>query len=167
MVMTGREVDYFNGILSDFLASDNFLSMKNYYQHANVSCLEHSVSVAYLSYRAVKKFGFNVDEQALIRGALLHDFFLYDWHDRSLHNTFHGYRHPRTALKKASAEFELNKTEQDIIKKHMFPLVPSIPRYKESFVVSLADKVCSVCETLRLYPRTPALPAAVREKIGG
>ena len=45
-------------------------------------------------------------------------------------------------------DFNLNEKERDIILKHMFPLTVKPPRFKESYIVMLADKYCAVYETL-------------------
>ena len=45
-------------------------------------------------------------------------------------------------------DFELNDTERDMIKKHMFPLNPAPPRFKETAVLCLADKYCALRETV-------------------
>ena len=45
--------------------------------------------------------------------------------------------------------FELSEVERDIIRKHLFPLTPVPPRYREGWLVVLADKVCSVYEFFR------------------
>ena len=59
--------------------------------------------------------------------------------------------------------------ERDIIRKHMFPLTPALPRYRESLLVSAVDKACSVYECFRrpAYPRLsariyPVLEGSVR-----
>ncbi len=88
----------------------------------------------------------------MVKGALLHDYFLYDWHKPNRSHRFHGLTHPETALANAMREWALNEMEADIIKKHMFPLIPILPRYKESVVVCIADKVCSTAEMLYLRP---------------
>ena len=36
--------------------------------------------------------------------------------------------------------------ERDIIKRHMFPLNIRPPKYRESWIVCLADKICAVNE---------------------
>ena len=36
--------------------------------------------------------------------------------------------------------------EKDMTKKHMFPLNRSFPRYRESQIVCVADKICSLAE---------------------
>lgn len=48
----------------------------------------------------------------------------------------------------AMQEFELSEVEKDIIRKHMFPLTLIPPRYRETWIVCLVDKICSVKETL-------------------
>ena len=60
----------------------------------------------------------------------------------------HGFRHAGTALRNADRDFELNDTERDMIKKHMFPLNPAPPRFKETAVLCLADKYCALRETV-------------------
>ncbi|MDY4045137.1 MAG: phosphohydrolase, partial [Oscillospiraceae bacterium] len=52
------------------------------------------------------------------------------------------------ALRNADRDFELNDTERDMIKKHMFPLNPTPPRFKETAVLCLADKYCALRETV-------------------
>lgn len=117
-------------------------------QHGTVSCLLHSIAVAYYSYRiALKLSKWFPDLKSLIRGALLHDYFLYDWHIPDKNHKLHGFRHPKTALCNAQQDFDLNCIEEDIVKNHMFPLTfYYLPKHKETFLVSLVDKACSVYE---------------------
>ena len=42
--------------------------------------------------------------------------------------------------------FDINKKEADMISKHMFPAGLSLPKYRESWVVSIVDKGVSLCE---------------------
>ena len=62
----------------------------------------------------------------------------------------HGLRHPRIALDNARRDFVLTSREEDIIRKHMFPLTLRPPRYKESVVVTCADKLCAMGELVNL-----------------
>ena len=98
---------------------------------------------------AVPGLRLRVDERALVRGALLHDYFLYDWHDPDPSHRWHGFFHPQTALKNAERDFSVGDTERDMIAHHMFPLVPRPPRCRESALLCLADKLCALRETLR------------------
>lgn len=140
--------DYYDSI-SDLIESSVVLSMDNYIQHGSTSTLDHCIRVSYRSYKIAKLF--KMDYKSAARAGLLHDMFLYDWHLAPKKSLFdkHGYTHPKTALINASNHFELNKKEQDIILKHMWPLtLRSVPKYKESFLVSFIDKYCSCGETL-------------------
>lgn len=132
----------------DILRSEGFQSEKNYRQHGQVSCYEHSIDVALLSVRLARRLPFKFDMRSLVRGALLHDYFLYDWHQADRSHRFHGFIHARRALENAERDFTLSPLERDIIVKHMFPLNPALPRYRESYLAILADRICSIREIL-------------------
>lgn len=152
MKLSKGEKQYFRDCSLELLKSEDVQLMGTFIQHANISCLEHSISVAYYSYCLCRKLNLNVDCRSIIRGALLHDFFLYDWHVTKNPRGLHGFKHPLTALENAEEHFALNDREKDIIVKHMWPLTLTPPRYKEALIVSLSDKFCSIIETLRIYP---------------
>ena len=65
----------------------------------------------------------------------------------------HGFTHPYVACRNAEKEFLLNNIERDIIKRHMFPLTPVPPRYKESWIVTAADKLSASYETVEIFIR--------------
>lgn len=132
--------------VSDLLQDEAVQSMEKYIQHGDVNCLEHCISVSYKSYLLCKRLG--LDYRSAARGGLLHDFFLYDWHITKPKSGLHGFTHPYTALENANERFRLNKIEKDIIEKHMWPLTVSLPKYKESFIIVLIDKQCSLMETI-------------------
>lgn len=130
-------------------------AMKQFTQHGETTVFEHCVSVAKFSlliaYFLEKTLKIEVDKDSLVRGALLHDYFLYDWHDKTVKGRrIHGFTHPTTARKNADRDFVLNDLERDIISKHMFPVTPLPPMHRESVIVNLADKWCALCETLKL-----------------
>ena len=125
--------------------NSRFDEMEQVMQHGSTTVLEHSVKVAYLSCKIADGLNINVDYNSLIRGALLHDYFLYDRKDNT-HEGFHGFTHARAALKNAKEDFSINKIEEDIISKHMFPLNITPPKYKESWIVTMADKISASIE---------------------
>ncbi|HHV32987.1 MAG TPA: phosphohydrolase [Clostridiales bacterium] len=153
MALTAQEEAYFQAVAGELLKSPSVQKMTKFTQHGSISTLEHSVSVAYYSYLICKRLHIRADYRSLIRGALLHDFFLYDWHCGSGNEGLHAFSHPKTALRNAEQQFTLSEKERDIIVKHMWPLTITLPRYRESVIVSCSDKFCSVIETLRLYPK--------------
>ena len=150
--MTQQEQAYFTECAASVLSHKIVQEMKHYPQHGQTNALCHKVSVAWRAYsRAIdlqNRFSIRFDLRSLIRGALLHDLFLYDWHDPHNGHKLHGFSHPYTALQNAERRFFLNKRERNIILRHMFPFTPIPPRYRESLLVSFADKICSAEETL-------------------
>ena len=58
----------------------------------------------------------------------------------------HGRIHPSIALFNARRDYNINRIEADIISKHMFPLTFTPPKYRESVIVCVIDKFCSIYE---------------------
>ena len=148
MRLTHNEEAYFIAYMAPLLDHPEIQRMDQFIQHGHTTCLKHSLTVAYYSYVFSKYLHLDIDYDSLLRGALLHDFFLYDWHIKESHKGLHGFRHPSIALKNAKKYFTLTSIECDIISHHMWPLTPSPPRSKEAYIVMLMDKWCSLRETL-------------------
>ncbi len=144
-----REPEEFHKFVGEICAKSRLCESKKYIQHGTTSLYEHSISVAYHSLQLALKLKLPVDYKALIQGALLHDYFLYDWHMEDPSRPLHGFYHPKLALQNAETEFELSEVERNIILRHMFPLTPVPPVYLESILVCLVDKFCSVNEIIR------------------
>lgn len=130
----------------DILSSERMQSEKKLVHHRHFNCFEHSLSVACVSVWIVKKFNISVNIRSLIRGALLHDYFLYDWRCGTPGERMHGFGHAKTALDNARRDFDVDEIQADIIIKHMFPLNIKLPKYRESVIVTIADKICAICE---------------------
>ena len=116
-------------------------------QHGDTECLVHTVAVVCCALAIARRLRIKVDKSALVRGGILHDYFLYDWHDGKKRRMIHGFTHPKVALRHAEVDFELNDIERDIIKNHMFPLTLVPPHHRESIMVCIYDKICSLFET--------------------
>lgn len=137
---------------SDILHSANFQKTRHHIQHGTMPVHRHCLDVAGQSIKINRALGLGCKERDLIRGALLHDYFLYDWHDKNRENyqSLHGFYHPGIALRNARKEYHLTRREEDIIKKHMWPLTIVPPLCREAWVVTMADKYCSLLETLKI-----------------
>ena len=125
-----------------------FQETKKYMQHGRVSVYEHCVRVAYTSCYLAAVLKIPVDRTALVRGALLHDYFLYDWHEKGEGHSLHGFFHPRKAWENARQDMPLSDIEKNIILRHMFPLTVVPPQFREAWLVCAADKICAMKETV-------------------
>lgn len=136
-------------LIQKYITDTNILMMRNFNQHRGLSTYDHSIHVAVVS--AVMAENLRLSEksiQRIITGAILHDYYLYDYHNgRKTGSSWHCWTHPRTALKNASKDFDLDRIEKNIIRSHMFPAtLLHIPVHKESWIVSMADKYCTLKE---------------------
>ncbi len=132
---------------ADVLASPRMQALRAFVQHGEVSRYEHCLCVCYIALRLAERLRIRIDERSMVRGALLHDFYMYDWHDPSSLRVLHGFTHPKEALMTAERSFSLNAIERDVISKHMFPLTFKLPAYRETVLVCIADKVSALMET--------------------
>jgi uncharacterized protein len=114
---------------------------------------EHCINVAKTSLYIKEKLNIKCNTRDLVRGALLHDYFLYDWHigDKEHPHRLHGFYHPERALENARKEYVVTKIQADIISKHMWPLTLVPPMCVEAWIVTMADKYCSTLETLHVH----------------
>lgn len=140
----------------DILNSENFKKTRAHIQHGTMTVHNHCMNVARYSLLLNKKLGIGCNMHDLIRGALLHDYFLYDWHDKEYvaqgkRKRLHGFHHPMTALRNAEKEYQLSNTQREVIRKHMWPLSVVPPTCREAWVVTAADKYCSLMETMGLH----------------
>ena len=144
-----RRLVYAHG--REILEHDHMAIERVCYQHGVVTTFAHSIRVACLSVWLADRLHLwnRVDLRSLIRAALLHDYFLYDWHDwdNGTHR-LHGFTHGETAMCNAIRDFKLNQIERDSIEHHMFPLTPYPPKYIEGYLVTAADKISATKETL-------------------
>ncbi len=139
--------------IGDLLRSEEVQSMRSIRHHPGTSCYEHSVFVAYLAFRLARRWG--LDYHAAARAGLLHDLYLYNPRDRDAYEGLQCFAHPKAALKNADALVGgLTEREKNSIISHMWPLARYMPRYREAYVVNLADKFCATAEVLGYWKRS-------------
>lgn len=137
---------YFDYLVKDIINNEEFLKIKDIPHHNTTDRYSHSLSVSYYAYRISKLF--NVDVRSVARAGLLHDFYFeipYECKNKERIKLLTK-EHPQIAYKNSKKNFEINIIEEDAIKSHMYPLNLSLPRYKESWIVSLSDKFVSFKE---------------------
>ena len=131
-------------LVDDIIENKEFLKLENIIHH-ECNRFNHSVRVSYWSYKIGKSL--KLDYERIARAALLHDFFFED-------NTNSDYKtriatmlkHPKYALENAKKYYDLTELEEDIILTHMFPIVPRLPKYIESWMVDIVDDIVSIYE---------------------
>lgn len=133
-------------IINNIMQNKNFQKMSNI-KHHNTTRLNHSLKVSYYSYKIAKSL--RLDYKDVARGGLLHDFYTEKVSDCSSLKAkllLFTVKHPNDAAVNALELFNLSDKEIDIIKSHMFPVDYKVPKYAESWIVSLVDKFLSVGE---------------------
>ena len=152
MKLTEQQKKDFIAIAREVVGGGRYAQMKQYFSHSDITVYTHCLKVAFAAYRFALEHEIPCDLRALVRGALLHDYYLYDWHDPNKGFRWHGFKHHRFALENAERDFVLSKRERNIIRSHMFPLTFwQLPMCREAWLVTLADKIVATEETLRKY----------------
>ena len=103
MQIQNLEFDQMTGAL---LKDPKYCQMKQYIQHGRCSTYDHCIAVAKLCFLWGRKLPIEVKEKEMVRGALLHDYYLYDWHNYD--GKRHGFRYAKIAEKNASRDFSLS-----------------------------------------------------------
>lgn len=146
--MKKNDRDEFLNIIKDIVNSKEFQKRKNF-KHHDDSVYEHSIRVSNMAYKIAKKMPkfFKVSVVDATVAGLLHDFYTTPWREYKAKGFFnqHAFQHGRIASENAVKYFPnlMNKKIINSIKCHMFPLYFP-PRYKEGWIVTLADKIVSL-----------------------
>ena len=134
-------------LVRDLLHSEEFRQMKGYTHHVRGNLYDHSLKVAYLCFRHHRRFRMRGDPGELVRGAALHDYYLYNLHGEGTPHRLHWFRHPREALRRALEKYpHLTERQRDMILHHMFPVTPVPPRTVAGWLVCFYDKVAAVSD---------------------
>ena len=140
--------------LKELSFDEDFLGMKKYIQHGTTDCVLHSIAVTHYSLIFALRLHIKVDYKKLVCGALLHDYFLYDWHENDRSHRLHGYHHADTSCTNAINYFQIGELVQQMIRTHMWPLtITKLPRSREAWILCLVDKYISTKETFAMRKR--------------
>lgn len=144
--VSDEETIEFINIVKDIAGNEEYQKLKNFTHHIGNTRYQHCLNVAWYSYLWAKHAGLNYRSAA--RGAMLHDFFLYDYHIKGQQPIpgRHAEVHPMVALSNAQKYFEVDDIMYDCIINHMYPITSVSPATKEGRIVSLADKYCASLE---------------------
>lgn len=134
--------------ICDIINSSELQPLKDITHHISTTRFQHCLNVSYYSYALCRKLGLNARSAA--RAGLLHDLFYYDRKEynslREKGQMSHSRMHSLIAVRNAESITEITPLERDIIEKHMFPMTVKLPKYRESYVITIIDKYCAVLE---------------------
>ena len=148
MKITIEEQNRLETIYQAFLNDEKILRMKDISMHRGSNCYLHSFKVAK---KAIKKSlnRKDVKLEVVLLGAILHDYYLYDWRKDRSKLKKHGKNHPSVAINNAVKDFDISEEVKKVIKSHMWPInIKDYPKSKEAKIVSISDKAVTIGESL-------------------
>lgn len=151
-----NEKQEYESIALPLLKNQKVQLMKNFQQHIGTSTYLHCKLISQMCFLINRRLRLHCDEKALVAGAILHDFFLYDWHkENNPSRGKHGFIHPLIAARNARKYLKIDTKTEEIIKTHMWPLtITRIPKTREAWIVSCVDKYTTVKEVCKnLYKK--------------
>jgi uncharacterized protein len=163
MKLTSTEKKEYDEYLQELMHDPYLLRMKCFVHHHKMRTFDHVVRVAEEAYKIAQRLPGKVDMKSLLRGAMLHDYYLYNWRDHELWHYHHIKKHPKIAYVNACRDFDdLNSTEKDIILHHMWPHpFLALPRTREAWIVMMADKIVSPRD---LFYKGPKIVESVEDQ---
>ena len=142
-------IDEFVAITGDLLSDELVKSMKSYRHHGDITTHYHSVYVSYNVMKVCEKMSVE-NTREIVRAALLHDFYLYEWYTEK-HEENHIYYHPKQSVKNIEEHFgKLTPVQKNMILSHMFPTCVELPKYRGSWILTLTDKRCATADYIKL-----------------
>ena len=116
--------------------------------HRGSNTFIHSFKVAKVAVKRALRHK-KVNLESVLIGAILHDYYLYNWRTDRSKLKKHGKNHPVIAAENAKADFAVSEDIQKIIRQHMWPInLKEFPNSKEARIVNLADDHVALKESL-------------------
>lgn len=150
MKLSEVEKQELENIYQGFLHDERIIKMKEIPMHRGSNCYYHSFKVAKKAiHNALRHKKEKVNLITILLGAILHDYYLYNWRNDKALLKKHGKVHPYVAAQNAKDDFGITEVVQKVIKSHMWPLnFKEYPNSKEARIVTIADKMVTTGEAL-------------------
>ncbi|MBQ8955659.1 MAG: HD domain-containing protein [Lachnospiraceae bacterium] len=135
----------------DILCSEEFKATFGQTHHMSTTVGDHTLGVTAEAVKICLRHGLTDDEtmRNVVTACLCHDLGIIGRHDKFKNNVQCLIWHPRhSAEKYMEVTGERNERILDSILCHMFPLKMQIPRYKEGWILVLADKIAAAREKM-------------------
>ena len=150
MKITPEQKEQLEKIYQTFLHDEKVMQMKDIPMHRGSNCYEHCFMVARRAIRRSQKFyNRKVELEVVLIGAILHDYYLYDWRKDRSKLKHHGREHPFIASENASRDFNISPAVKKVIETHMWPMrIKAFPKSKEARIVTWSDKFVALRQAL-------------------
>ena len=162
-------VEYYK-IVEPILNSTEFQKKREFKHHGDISLYEHSLKVSFKAYMIALKMK-DVDPKRVAIGGLLHDFYSEPWPDKQepfFSKEKHCFLHAHEALINSQECFTeyMDDVVEDIIERHMYPINNIPPKYKESWLITVVDKIVSleVLKQPKFFKRNLGIKKVLEEK---
>ncbi len=142
---------------SDIICSEIFRESFEQKHHYKTTVGDHILGVTAEAVKFCIRHGMTDDKTLsnVVTSSLCHDLGILGRDEKYNNNLQTLMRHPGQS---AEAYIELtgeeNKRVLNAINAHMFPLKPKLPKYKEGWVLTFADKIRSSMDILKIPPVT-------------
>ena len=127
----------------DIVRSDRFQKAWTIDHHIRYNVAVHSLEAACYALRIarwLKRRGIKVNEEDVVRAALLHDIGMTEDRVSKSPSYMKAYTHPRAGYRIAKDEFSANKVQLEAIRRHMWPICVLPPLHLTGWIVLTADK---------------------------
>ena len=146
MKISNEEKERLENIYQTFLNDEKIKKMKDIPVHRGSNCYEHSFKVVKYAIKKALRYK-EVNLEVVLIGAILHDYYLYDWRTDSSKKKGHAKNHQIIASENASRDFMISDKVKKVIESHMWPInIKNFPDTKEARIVSLSDKHVALLE---------------------
>ena len=149
MKITEQEKLELEELYQYFLNNEKIKKMNDIQLHRGSSCYIHSFRVAKRAIQIALSSNRKYNLKNVLIGAILHDYYLYDWRTNKALLKKHGRRHPFVANENAKKDFDISPEVSEIILSHMWPLnLRYFPYSKEAKLVNYVDDITATKEAL-------------------
>ena len=140
----------------DIIASERFAKARSVPHHSKEGNIaDHSIETAGYALqlaRWVNRHGGSVSERDAVRTSLLHDIGMTEDDVFLSPSSVKAKTHPVEGARIAQEEFGVTEAQADAILYHMWPFCSFVPPHSAlGFVVTMADKCCSLNEVRRRF----------------
>ena len=149
MKISDEEKQELEELYQYYLNNKNIKKMDDIQMHRGSSCYIHSFRVAKRAVQIATSTKRKYNLKNILVGAILHDYYLYDWRTNKALLKKHGKRHPFVANENAKKDFDISPEISEIILSHMWPLtLKYYPHSREAKLVNYVDDITATKEAL-------------------